>query len=489
MKKILIISFFFLSVFGVKADPVFKKYFNGHTMRVDFYMTGDSDELTISLDQGYREGGWPGNPDKLIDGLNNGNYYVKIYSLLDNQLIYSKGFNCIFGEYQTTRPAKEGEKRTFMETVRFPCPKSPVNLVIEERNRKNILEPVFSRTLYPDDDNLIHEKPDDRNRVYTALENGDPGKKVDFVFVAEGYTEQEWNKFKKDVDLFTEVLFRAEPYKSHRDLFNVYGAFRPSSQSGVDHPTRDTFRNTVLDASFNALSLPRYLLVDDRIAMRDIASVVPYDAIIVMANTERYGGGGIYNNYTIFAADHARSEFLFMHEFGHGFAGLADEYFSSTVSYENYYPEGTEPTEPNITALLDTNQVKWEEHLTPGIPVPTRWGQDEIIKLRKQQEAHKEEMKEKIERLKSEGASEEAISNAREKYSAKNETLEREIGKIREKYRRKYEGKIGVFEGAGYQAKGLYRSEIGVHMFDSEDFTYGPVSEAAIMEVIRHYTE
>jgi len=489
MKQLLVIFFLFLLVSNVKADPSFNKYFSGQTMRVDFYMTGDSEGLIISLDQVYKEGRWPGNPDKLIDRLNNGSYYVKIYSLIDNQLIYSKGFNCIFGEYQTTGPAKKGEKRTFMETVRFPCPKSPVNLVIEERNSKNILKTVFSRTIDPDNENIIHEKPDSRDRVYTAQENGDPGKKVDFVFVAEGYTKQEWGKFKKDVDHFTEVLFKAEPYKSHRNLFNVYGAFRPSSQSGVDHPTRDTFRNTALDASYNALNLRRYLLVDDRKTMRDIASVVPYEAIIVMANTERYGGGGIYNNYTIFAVDHARSEFLFMHEFGHGFAGLADEYFSSTVSYENYYPEGTEPTEPNITALLDTNQVKWEEHLSPGIPVPTSWGQDEIRKLRKQQEAYKEEMKEKIEKLESEGASEKTINDVREKHSETNRQLEREIGKIREKYRKKYEGKIGVFEGAGYQAKGLYRSEIGVHMFDSEDFTYGPVSEEAIMEIIRHYTE
>ncbi len=489
MKKLLVIFFFLPWSFTLMADPAFETYFTGETMRFDFYMTGDSDELTISTDQIYREGHWPGNPDKLIDRLNNGSYYVKVYSLIDNKLIYSKGFNCIFGEYQTTRPAKEGEKRTFMETVRLPWPKSPVNLVIEERNSKNVLEPVFSRTIDPDNENIIYEKPEDRDRVYTALENGDPGEKVDFVFVAEGYTEKEWEKFKEDVDHFTKVLFRANPYKSHRELFNVYGAFRPSSQSGVDQPTRDTFRNTVLDASYNALNLPRYLLGDDRKTMRDIASVVPYDAIIVMANTERYGGGGIYNNYTIFTADDKRSESVFMHELGHGFAGLADEYFSSTVSYDNYYPEGTEPTESNITALLDTNQVKWEEHLTPGIPVPTPWGQDEIMKLKKQQKTNKEKIKKEIESLKNEGASEVAIRNIREKYSEKNDSLMREIEKIRGKYRQKYEGKIGVFEGAGYQAKGLYRSEIGVHMFDPDDFTYGPVSEEAIMEVISHYTK
>ncbi|MFP4619909.1 MAG: M64 family metallopeptidase [Bacteroidales bacterium] len=489
MKKSLILLILFPLAFSVKAEPAFDKYFTGNTMRVDFFMTGDSEELTISPDQIYREGRWPGNPDRLIDRLNNGNYYIKIYSLIDNKLIFSKGFNCIFGEYQTTSPAKEGEKRTFIETVRFPYPESPFTLVIEKRNRKNILEPVFSRTIDPDNENIIREEPDPRDQVYNVLKNGDPRKKVDLVFIAEGYTAKEWGKFKKDADHFTEVLFRAEPFKSHEHLFNVYGAFRPSVESGVDHPTRQIFRNTSLDASFNALNLPRYLLVGDRIAMRDVASVVPYDAIIVMANTERYGGGGIYNNYTIFTADDGRSETTFMHELGHGFGGLADEYFSSTVSYEDYYPEGVEPTESNITALLDTNQIKWEEHLSPDIPVPTPWGQDKIMKLRDQQEANKEEMKEKIEKLINEGASEDDKNGIREQYSEMNDSLDREVEQIRDKYRRKYEGKIGVFEGAGYQAKGLYRSEIGVHMFDSEDFTYGPVSEAAIMKVIRRYTE
>ncbi|MBS3775158.1 MAG: peptidase M64 [Bacteroidales bacterium] len=489
MRKLLFIFLLVPLTFTVKADPVFNQYFTGQTMRVDFYMTGDSEALTISLDQVYREGRWPGNPDRLIDRLNNGNYYVKIYSLIDNKLIFSKGFNCIFGEYQTTRPAKEGEKRTFIETVRFPYPESPFTLVIEKRNRKNILQPVFSRTIDPDNENIIREEPAKRDRAYNVLKNGDPRKKVDLVFVAEGYTSGEWSKFKSDADHFTEVLFRAEPFKSHKELFNVYGAFRPSSQSGVDHPTRGTFRNTAIDASFNALNLPRYLLVDDRKAMRDIASVVPYDAIIVIANTDRYGGGGIYNNYTLFTADDSRSEATFMHEFGHGFGGLADEYFSSTVSYEDYYPEGVEPTEPNITALLDTNQIKWEAHLSPGIPVPTPWGQDEVIKIKKKQRANEEKMKEEIEKLKSEDVSNQTIQQIREKYSAQNKQLDQKIEQIRDKYRRKYEGKIGVFEGAGYQAKGLYRSEIGVHMFDSEDFTYGPVSEEAIMKVIRRYTE
>jgi hypothetical protein len=469
------------------ACPDFGKYFTGKTMRVDVYMTGNSRETHYSVDQIYQEGNWPGNPKKLRDPFNNGSYYLKVYSLIDNQLIFSRGFNCIFEEYQTTRPAKNGQKRTFLKPLRFPYPKNPVNVVLERRDENNILHPVFSRIIYPGNKNIVRVQPHKDDRIYEALINGDPSNKVDLVFIAEGYKEKEWEKFREDVDHFKDVLFRVEPYKQNKDWFNIYGAFRPSSDSGVDRPDKGKFVNSVVSASFNALNLPRYLLVDDQKALHDIASIVPYDAIIVIANTDRYGGGGIYNSYSIFSADNERSEALFMHEFGHGFAGLADEYFSSTVSYENYYPDGVEPTEPNITALLDTNHIKWEENLTPGIPVPTPWGQDTIIALQKEQQSNKEKMNRLMKQLGKKSASEKKIAQVKQKYAEKNEVINKKISAIRKKYRKKYEGMIGVFEGAGYQAKGLYRSELGVHMFDMENFTYGTVSEHAIMKIIRHY--
>lgn len=489
MRTILVWCCLLFIAYQLKAQPCYDDYFTARTLRVDLYMTGDAQNLTISMGQLFEEGFWPGNTDHLIDHLNNGNFYVKVYSLIDNNLIYSKGFDCIFGEYQTTRPALAGIKRTFAEAVRIPYPQSPVNLAIEKRDSLNILQPVWNCSIHPADNQIVSEETDNRDRTYNALISGDPGKKVDLVFVAEGYSSEEWEKFTQDVDHFSNVLFRVEPFKSHQDFFNIYGVFRPSAHSGVDHPTREIYKNTALDASFNALNVPRYLLVRDRKTMHDIASAVPYDAIIVIANSQRYGGGGIYNNYTIFTADHEKSEALFMHEFGHGFGGLADEYFSSTVSYENFYPNGVEPTEPNITALLDTHHIKWEQYLTPGIAVPTPWGQDQIAALKKQQQVNHQKMEQEINKMKRKGASNQAIKKIREKFSGKNAALTRQIDRIQEKYHKKYQGKIGVFEGAGYQAKGLYRSEIGINMFDYDKFTYGKVSEAAILKVIKRYTE
>lgn len=476
--KIIILLLITASAAAAQEKINFDYYFLDKTMRIDFFMTGDVAEEFIAIDQIYQGGTWAGNPDKLIDNLNNGYYYVKIYSASSNELIYSKGFSCIFAEYKTTIPAKEGRKHTYHESVLVPFPKSAVTFVLEARDRKNILRPVFIEKIDPRNPNIIKEQPNSSDKVYEILKSGDPHTKADFVFVAEGYRADEREKFRKDVEHFAEVLFKAEPYKSNRYEFNIYGVHRPSAQSGVDEPRQGIFRNTAVSASYNALELDRYLLVDDNKTMRDIAGNVPYDALIVMANTSRYGGGGIYNDYTIFTADDARSEEIFLHEFGHGFGGLADEYFSSNVSYDEFFSPGVEPTEGNITALLDPNNVKWKHLLTPGIPIPTPWGQEEIAVLQTERSIIRERLR-----------SNELSDEKRDELETRIREIRGQTRKIRDKYNELYAGKIGVFEGAGYQAKDLYRSEIKVGMFNAETFSYGPVSEECIMRAIKHYTE
>lgn len=466
------------SVLSAQQQINFDDYFIDSTMRIDFFMTGNNNQEVITIDQIYQTDKWAGNPDKLIDDLNNGMYYVKIYSVNSNELIYSKGFGCIFGEYKTTIPAKEGKNKTYHESALIPYPQKPVLFVLEARDRKNVLYPVYIEKINPADVNIIKENPNKNDKVYAALKNGDPHKKVDFVFVGEGYTVKQWDKFKKDIDRFTNVLFRTKPYKSNKEKFNIYGVMRPSAESGVDEPRKGIFKNTAVSASYNALDLDRYLLVDDTKTMRDIASNVPYDALIVISNTTRYGGGGIYNNYTIFTADDNRSEGIFMHEFGHGFGGLADEYFSSSVSYDEFFAPGVEPTEGNITALLDPNDVKWKHLLSPDIPIPTPWGQEEIAEL----EAKRNKISEQL-------RSDDVSEDKRQELENKSREIREQIRDIRNKYRELYDGKIGVFEGAGYQAKGLYRSEIVIGMFNFDKFSYGPVSEGCIMRAINHYTD
>ncbi len=406
-------------------EPVdFENYFIDRTMRVDFFMTGNAQEETITLDRIYQQGVWAGNPDRLVDHFNNGAYYVKIYDVATNNLIFSRGFNCIFFEYKTTGPAHAGVKKTYHESALIPYPKRPVLFVMEARDKLNILHPSFILKIDPADISIIKESARSEDRVYQALLSGEAHDKVDLAFIAEGYTADQFDKFKNDVDRYMEALFEYEPFKSVKDKFNVYGVFRPSAEAGVDQPTRNTYKNTVLDASFNALDTPRYMLLNNNQVMRNVAAAVPYDTLAVIANTERYGGGGIYNAYCVFAADNARSIQTCPHEFGHSFGGLADEYFSSRVAYNDMYPAGVEPTEVNITALLDPANPKWKHLMDVGLAAPTIY--DESLK-----------------------------------------------------------GKTGVFEGAGYSAKGLYRPMNNCIMRSGSVFCR--VCQTALIQMIGFY--
>ena len=489
MKRIGVVIVLLLWTHCVLADePVaFEDYFTDATLRIDYFHSGDSSEEFITIDQMYQQPKWAGAGACLIDELNYGRYCVKVYDVASNRLIYSRGFCSIFGAYKTTAPAGEGVKGTYHQSALVPSPKRDVLFVLERRDRQNVPHPLFIGKIDPASANIIKESPDERDKVFIALKTGKPGEKVDLVFVAEGYTGREYDKFTEDVDRFTDVLFEAEPFKSNKYKFNVAGVFRASAESGVDEPTKSIFRNTAVSASYNALDLPRYLLVDDEKAMRDIAGRLPYDAIIVMANTTRYGGGGIYNSYCIFTSDDSRSESIFLHEFGHSFANLADEYYKAAVSYDEFFPPGVEPLESNITALLDPENIKWKDLLSPGIEVPTPWGQEEIEALRRQKAEGGGKIKARIDKLNAKGRSADRLDKLRKKIAKADGKIDEEIKRIKAEYREKYKDKIGAFEGAGYTAKGLYRSQINVGFFSNSQ--YNPVSRRAIERVIGHYTD
>jgi len=401
----------------------FDDYFADRTMRVDFFMTGDANEQIITLDAVYKQGRWSGNPRKTIDDLNLGGYYVKVYDVASNRLIFSRGFNCVFFEYRTTAPAKEGVKRKFHESALIPYPHRPILFVIESRDKLNLLHPVFIQKIVPDDVTIIRHKPDPNDRVFDIMINGDCRDKVDFLFLAEGYTAGEVEKFRNDAERFTKILFEMEPYKSHKLKFNVRAVMRPSAESGVDEPTRNISRDTVMDASANALDTPRYMLINNNKAMQDIAAAAPYDAILIAANISRYTNGGIYNRYCIFAVDNRRAAGICPHEFGHSFAGLADEYFGGGDSLSELYPRGVEPLEANITALLNHESPKWKHLIEPGTPVPTKPDPNNP-------------------------------------------------------------DKVGVFEGAGYTSKGLYRPMDRCIMRSGREFC--PVCREGIIRVINH---
>jgi len=248
--------------------------------------------------------------------------------------------------------------------------------------------------------------------------------------------------------------------------------FKPSAESGCDEPGYGQFKQTALGCSFDSLGSDRYLLTDDNRRLRDLASNVPYDALMIMVNHNRYGGGGIYNLYCTFTTDNQWYEYLMLHEFGHSFTGLADEYYTSQVAYNEFYPRGIEPVEPNITALLNPKDVKWKKLLTPGTAVPTPWEKEEFDRFDLAYQKVRQELNERIARMKREGAPKDEVT----KLEAESEKLSLEQGKKVEEFlaRSKYAGKVGVFEGAGYASTGLYRPAVDCIMFTKGAKPYCP---------------
>lgn len=490
MKRvILILTVFLIPTLLFSQNSIqFDDYFLDKTLRIDYYHIGDAKEEFITIDQIYQQGIWAGNPNNLVDPFNNGKYEIKVYDVASNRLIYSKGYATYFGEYTTTTPALQGVKRTYHETVLIPNPKKPVLLVFEKRNKNNILEPLFSTSIDPQDYHIYREKANSYIQIYEALKNGDPHKKVDLAWIAEGYTAQEFDKFKKDVDRFMTALFEVEPYDRLKSRFNIYGVFRPSAESGVDQPREGIYKETVVNSSFNALDLDRYLLTEDNKSMQDIASVVPFDAIVIMVNSDRYGGGGIYNFYGLSTVDNQLSENVFIHEFGHSFAGLGDEYYTSDVAYNDFYPKGVEPTDPNITALLDPENIKWKDLISPGIEIPTNWGKEEIESLQAELQKNRKELRNQISQFEKAGASKSKIEKVRSDFRKKADEIDKKIDQVEEKYS-SLKDKVGAFEGAGYSATGLYRPMMNCLMFGNRERKFCKVCQWAIERMIEFYSE
>lgn len=490
MKKsafLAVLIYLLISRVMAQPQPDFQQYFVDKTMRIDFYHIGDAKNEIITLDQIYQQGNWAGSTKNLIDPFNNGRYYIKIYDADSNELLYSKGYNSYFGEYQTSDPALRGIQRTYHESALIPYPKQKIKFVVEHRDRQNNLSPFFETEIDPGDVSIIKEKISSDVSVFTELKNGSPHEKVDLVFLAEGYIEQEKLKFEKDLHKFSNVFLEQEPYKSHKNSFNIYGVFKPSEESGCDEPRHDSFKNTVLNSTFNSLGSARYLLTEDNKSLRDIAAHVPYDAVVIMVNHNRYGGGGIYNFFCTFTAHNQWSEYLFLHEFGHSFGGLADEYYSSSTAYNDFYPPGVEPTEPNITALLDPVNLKWQQLITPGIEIPTPWNKKAFDRIDSTYQIKRQELNKKIARLKREHAPESQIKAAQEEASAHSRKFAGILGNFLKKS--KYAGKVGAFEGAGYSSKGLYRPMLDCIMFSKGKKPYCKVCEQAIIKIIEQYSK
>lgn len=365
MKTLLVILFALISV-STHAD--FDRYFAFKTMRFDYFRTGNHETEIISIDGFVEEPYWGGSKTNLIDIFNYGHHKFEVYDFATETLIYSSNHSSLFSEWQTTAEAKE-TWRTFNETIVFPFPLAKVNIVLYTRNHENKWEEKFNYTLDPGNIFISRE----RKSVYPVFEvhlSTDSWQALDVVLLPEGYTEQEMSKFRNDCLRFADYLLKATPFKDNTHRINIRAVLAPSDESGTDVPGKSEWKKTVMNSNFYTFGLERYLTTMDVKSVRNLAANVPYDQIIILVNSKVYGGGGIYNYYAITTTDHLRSDYVFIHEFGHSFAGLGDEYYASEVTYEDYYNLEVEPWEPNLTTLMDFEN-KWPDMIAAETPVPT----------------------------------------------------------------------------------------------------------------------
>jgi hypothetical protein len=466
---------FLLWIALVLASPPteFEDTFTGATLRFDYFHGGTATEEDVSLDRIRLEGTWPGSRIHLLDDTNLGKYLFVVVDAGTNRPIYSRGFASIYGEWETTGEARSGVRRTFHESCRFPEPKGRCQLVLKKRGDDGSFREIFTCIVDPDSRFVDRSPVAPAGEVRVLFESGPAATKVDLLILGDGYSAAEIPEFHADVDRLAGVLFDTEPFRSRKADFNVRTLAVPSRRSGISNPRQGFWNSTPLGLSFNALDSDRYLLTFENEALREIAAAAPYDALILLAHTRKYGGGGIFNLYATCASDTEPAEYVFVHEFGHSFAGLADEYYTSDVAYEEYAPTDVEPWEPNITALLDPSRLKWKELVEPDTPIPTPWNQEAYDK-----DSYAFQKRRRT--LREEGAPEETV-----------EALFREV---KEKTApmlasERWAGKVGAFEGAGYRARGLYRPEIDCLMFTRNPKDFCRVCRRAIERVIDLYAE
>jgi hypothetical protein len=314
--------------------------------------------------------------DRWVDESNLGKYYFEVLDRATNRVIYSRGFASIYGEWETTDEAKR-LRRGFSESVRFPAPAAPVQVVIKKRGPLNEFREVWSVVVDPADPSVERAAPPKLN-VWAVMQNGPPREKVDLLLMGDGYTAAERDKWRRDGRHMAEMLFAVSPFKEHRQDFNVWAVDTPSEESGVARPSDGVFRRSALRAGYDAFGSERYVLTFDNKRLREAASAAPYEFIEIVVNDRKYGGGGIFNLFATVSADNAFTPYVFVHEFGHHFAGLADEYYTSDVAYGSA-TERPEPWEPNATA--DPRAAKWKGLLTAGIDLPSIWPKKEFEQM------------------------------------------------------------------------------------------------------------
>jgi hypothetical protein len=415
--------FVFIVFIPCYSQVDFDQWFDNKALRIDYFLAGDANTQHFFLDDIREEYFWSGSPLSLIDGLGLGTHRVEVTEMQNGTLIYSLGFCTLFQEWQTTAEAKY-LTRAFEQVTRIPFPKQKVEVSFKTRDKDGKFAELYKFEVDPSSI-FINRRAPETIQSSKIVDNGHYSHKLDIAFIAEGYTREDMDKFKADVKRFADFLFTQPPFNEFADDINIWAVESISDGVGPSNPGTGYWNITATQSEFYTFGIDRYLTTNRFHRVMDIAALVPGDQVYILVNTSEYGGGGIYNHYSMATADHEISNIVFIHEFGHGLAGLGDEYYTSDVAYQDFYPLHVEPWEPNLTTLVDFKS-KWLHMMDKDTPVPTPSTKE-------------------------------------------------------------FSGKVGVFEGGGYMHKGLYRPFIDCRMKSNEAKTFCPVCQNAIRSVIATY--
>lgn len=452
------------------GDVVFGQWFQDKTMRLDFFHTGSAKEEVFAVDKALCDGAWSGSHKILIDKLELGSYFFEVIDKETKALLFSRGFASIFGEWQST-PEAAKSNGTFHESLRFPWPQKPVTVIIKKRNAENKFAEIWNTDIDPASRQVIPAERLHSEKVDLITENGPASEKLDIVVLGDGYSISEMEKFRKDAKRLSSALLSTEPFKSQSKNINIRAVETPAQQSGVNKPHHGVFKRSPLSVSYSTFDSERYALTFDNKTIRDVASAVPYDFMVILINERTYGGGGIYNLYTTVAADNKFSEYIMVHEMGHHIAALADEYYTSAVAYE--VPKITvEPWETNVTALLDKKNLKWKDLVENSTPIPTPWEKKAFdtfgYSIQKQRDS---------------------IRANQLPETVMEDLFVHQMNKENEFFAtEKYKDKVGAFEGANYNQTGMYRPQLDCIMYTRHN-VFCKVCQRSIVDVIRQYSE
>ena len=403
---------------------MFSDYFEERTLRIDYTFAGDATHQVIALDQLSQMPGWYGKHKRLAELPVEGNGQISVRCHRTGEVIYRNSFSTLFQEWQSY-PEAEQVWKSFENVFLVPMPKDTVDITIDLRNNRREVTSTMTHQVVPGDILIRHIGENDVTPYTVVQEAADTSHCIHIAYLAEGYTEEEMDVFLKDVNIAVEALFAHEPFKSMRSRFNIVAVQAPSAESGTSEPSKGIWRNTALKSHFDTFYSNRYLTTLHLKTMHDWLAGTPYEHIIVLVNTSEYGGGGILNSYNLSMTHHEMFRPVVVHEFGHSFAGLADEYAYDQEQIP-MYPHDVEPWEPNITTLADFSK-KWQSMVAKGTPIPTP------IKAGKE--------------------------------------------------------RAGLYEGAGYSLKGVYRAYPDCRMRTNENPEFCEVCKQAISRLIDFYTK